>query len=91
MSAREPTMPEDDETVARMTERARAVADEIVGTAKSLHEAASDEEIDSRAFNAELDLRVFCCERCGWWCSAEEEAEDEDGNCEDCAEDRPDG
>lgn len=76
-------MSEDEDTVARMTARAREVADELLGTAKSLHEAASDAEIDSRAFNAELDMHVFCCEGCGWWCAAEEE--NDDGECADCA------
>lgn len=35
---------------------------------------------DSRA----LDDRLFCCDGCGWWCEAGDEAAD--GYCEECTD-----
>jgi rubrerythrin len=74
-------MSEDAATGARMEARAREVAGQLIGTAKSLHEVASDEEMDSMPFNRELDLLAFECSDCGWW-AAQEENEDE--VCDDC-------
>jgi hypothetical protein len=64
-----------------MEARAQEVAHDLIGTAKSLHNVASDEEMDSSAFNAELDRLAFCCEQCSWWAGEEENDEE---ICDDC-------
>lgn len=54
--------------------RANEVADALRGTAGSLADHATPEEMDDKEFLEELDLRVFECEVCGWWCGSDEES-----------------
>lgn len=62
----------------RMVSRARKVAEALRGTCRSLHDFASDEEINDRDFCAELDILIACCDVCDWWVT-----EDETENCGD--------
>ena len=66
-----------------MYDAGHEAAYELMGTAKSLHEVPTDEQMNDASFLAAIDMEVFECEECGWWC---ENCEDTgDGICEDCA------
>lgn len=69
--------------------RAREVAHDLEGTCKNLADEATEDEMKSAVFTAELDRLVFECQSCGWWCNVEEEY-NEDGLCDDCCEDNTD-
>lgn len=61
-----------------MTNRARVVAEELLGTCKSLGEVATANELLDTDFCVELDDFVTECQCCGWWHSAEED-------CDECS------
>jgi hypothetical protein len=70
--------------------RAQEVADDLIGTCRSLHEFASQAEADDPNFMSELQLLAFECDCCGWWASTEELNHDEgqefDEMCDECAD-----
>lgn len=65
-----------------MNDRAREVADALLGTANDLENEASEEEINSISFCDALDELVMQCETCNWWVAADDV--DDDGNCAEC-------
>lgn len=69
--------------------RAHEVAHDLIGTCKSLHDVATQEEIDDHAFMSALNDLAFECDCCGWWASTEELNNDEgqefDEMCDECA------
>lgn len=66
-------------------DRADAVATELIGTAKSLHDEATEAEMNDTAFCTALDQHVFECAGCGWWCGTDEENDSDEGpKCNDC-------
>lgn len=69
----------------RLTIPARALdaAYALLGSCRHLYEVAHEAEINDIDFCRELDLHVFLCEVCGWWCSAEDELH-EGMICEEC-------
>lgn len=74
-----------------MRERACKCAEDLIGTCKSLHDEATEEEQNNYDFCDELDQNVFCCDDCGWWCGIDEMAENPEGKggqyCTDCRDD----
>ncbi len=75
-------------------ERAQEIVDELQGTAKSIEDCLTPEELNE--FGAELptvltdaiDEQIFECSVCGWWCELGEAVEKDDGDCcEDCSDD----
>lgn len=64
-----------------MLERAKEVADELLGSCQSLQKVATEFEMKNAAFCAALDERVLECECCGWRFDADEI---DDGECYDC-------
>lgn len=70
-----------------MTNRVEEVADELVGTCKSLHDVTTEEEQDDDKFCESLSDLVFCCEICSWWFLTEEMHNDDGVElCPDCNE-----
>lgn len=69
-------------SLTAINDRAAEVAAELEGTALSLAEVATSEEINDSVFCALLDNHVFCCEVCSWWC---EVGDGVDNVCADCA------
>lgn len=67
-----------------MVARAREVGDQLRGSGKSLHDVASDEEMQDTIFCAELDSHVFCCSCCDWWCAISEMSPIVEGDCNEC-------
>lgn len=74
---------------AHMRARADAVAAELTGTCKSIHEVATDEEMDDSFFCARLDELVFECAECNWWQSVDELSLQDDCGEQFCDECRP--
>lgn len=72
-----------------MRKRAEAVAADLLGTAKCLHDVATDAEQNAAAFCGRLDELIFCCDACGWWCSMDDEANNIGCElvCDDCQAD----
>lgn len=69
--------------------RAHEIADELIGTARSKHDAMTQEEIDDPTLEAALNDLVFECDCCGWWASTDELHNLEDANrqlCDECHE-----
>jgi hypothetical protein len=65
------------------------VAEDLIGTCKSLDQALEKEFGDEAQFDDVplqmlelLDDIVLCCRTCDWWVEASEV--DDDGDCEDC-------
>lgn len=54
------------------TARVNEVAEALNGTAKSLHDAATDAEINDIEFCTALDEVVGQCDDCGWWTDADD-------------------
>lgn len=70
--------------------RIQAIADELIGTAKSLHDVLEDNE-DQSEIETRLSDKAFCCDCCGWWADVEElnnENEVFDELCDECAGDQ---
>lgn len=65
-----------------MKQRALVVADQLLGTCKSLSDFATEDEQNNREFCAVLDDHVLSCEQCNWWCDANEV--NDEGVCNDC-------
>lgn len=70
---------------------AEKVAEQIQGTCESLDGVCERMGFEG-AFNVQefcnrLDMLVFECTACGWWCEISEMSEDEahDWQCSDCA------
>lgn len=68
-----------------ITRRAQEAGEELLGTCKSIDEAATAEEQGSRLFCEALDETAVLCSTCGWWCDPEEFEGDTDV-CADCEE-----
>lgn len=63
---------------------AQEAADQLIGTAGSLHDNPEWDQ-DSKPFCIALDELCFCCDRCGWWCSSDELNNDTGEElCDDC-------
>lgn len=60
-----------DEARAALNARAHDIADELIGTCRSKHDAMTQEEIDDPALGAALNDLMFECDSCGWWCSVD--------------------
>ena len=71
--------------------RAEEIADDLIGTARSLHDAATDAEMDDYKLLEELYGLAFECDCCGWWASTEE-LNDDSGEelCDECNKSRDD-
>lgn len=70
-------------------DRAREVAEDLVGTCRALYEFATQEEQDSPEFCEELDNYVLECQRCNWWWRIEDIADtDGDAVCTECHEEQ---
>lgn len=69
------------DAVMEMRARAREVARMLEGSGSALESYASEAEINSPDFCAELDDHVRSCETCGYWA----ETVDGEGNCDECA------
>lgn len=67
-----------------MSERANELADELMGTCKTLEEVMTDQELEDDDLIAEIEDQTQRCETCAWWVEATEV--DEEGNCTDCIE-----
>lgn len=72
---------------AAMIARAQEVAEDLKGTARSLSDFATDEEIQNKDFMEELDQHVFECEVCNWFCDVDEMAEGDGLVCVECERD----
>lgn len=83
-----------------MTKLTREQVDQIADTlrgqcARSLEEVVKEDHgIDPDDLDIEdhlaLDEKVFCCEKCGWYCDIDELSERADGNtlfCDECEDD----
>ncbi len=64
------------------TDKVRALADRLLGTTDPLPDWA----LDDQDVCLELDLLIWLCTGCGWWCEVSEMEADEyeDEYCEDC-------
>lgn len=69
-------------SIVGMKERALIVADQLLGTCKSLSDFATEIEQNNDDFCRVLDDNVMCCEQCNWWCDAGDV--NDDGICNDC-------
>lgn len=71
--------------------RVQEIADDLIGTAKSLHDVATQEEIDTPGFEEKLYQLCFECGCCGWWSSTEElnndPGQEYDEMCDECKDD----
>ncbi len=69
---------------------ANDIIEYLRGTANSLGDAAQafgvEEEQVHEIIADDAGESIFECERCNWWCGADEESS-EPGVCNDCAED----
>jgi hypothetical protein len=70
-----------------MKARAEVVANDLVGTCKSIHEVCEDGEENDITFCQELDDRVFCCTGCSWWSDVSDLGKDKNGElyCDECS------
>ena len=59
------------------------IVEHYQGTCNSL-ECEDREFLEYQNLTDRFDGDIFLCETCGWWCETCEE--DENGNCNDCAE-----
>lgn len=71
------------------TEVAERVAEILVGQCMldiedALTQIGHEELRDDAEFLASLDERVFRCGGCDWWCSTDEQ--NDDNQCDDCTE-----
>lgn len=68
---------------------AQEIADDLIGTPQSLHDAMTDEQTDNSALMQAVYELAFECGCCGWWASTEELNNDEgqefDELCDECA------
>lgn len=62
--------------------RGQQAVEELQGTCKALYDVLTEEEQDDQAILHEIDLHIFLCPECDWWCEACEETDD--GRCQDC-------
>lgn len=80
-----------DKAKVAMRIRAQEIADDLIGTAKSLHDVLRDgeSEDDSALMEAAYEL-CFDCDCCGWWASTEElhneTGQEYDEMCDECFE-----
>lgn len=69
-----------------MNMRATLVAVELEGSAQSLSDVATPEEMNNMQFCRALDALVLCCVSCGWWVPTDESITDSgEALCLDCA------
>lgn len=58
----------------------------LVGTCTTIEEHLPDgmewSDLNSDDHQA-IDLRIFLCDTCGWWCERDEEDPNNEGNCND--------
>lgn len=68
------------------TKRVNEVAEELNGTAKSLHDVATEAEMNDTEFCTALDAVVGQCDDCGWWTDADDLDEEDSGMpvCSEC-------
>lgn len=70
-------------------DRAQIIADELIGTCKSLHDVMSDAEQDNTALLEAVYELCFECDCCGWWADVEAlnnyEGQEFDEICDECA------
>ncbi len=68
-----------------MTDRAQQIADELIGTAKSLHDVMTDAEYEEGKLLEVVYGYCFECDCCGWWASTEElNNEGSEELCDEC-------
>ncbi len=60
---------------------------ELEGTCKSLNDVLTDEEQYDQGLLDALDMVIFECETCGWWCEINEMSEEHEWTCKDCNDD----
>jgi hypothetical protein len=68
--------------------RAHEIADDLIGTCRSLHDFTDEDEIDNDLLMAKLYDLCFECDCCGWWADIEE-LNNEDSSrelCDECHE-----
>jgi len=77
-------------TLVQLT-RAQQIADELIGTAKSLHDVLhEDESQDDWVLMKAVYALCFECDGCGWWASTDElhndkhSGQSKDEMCEEC-------
>lgn len=72
------------------------IIEDLMGTCKSLSDSvrnctchAYDEGSLTQKQLEMIDMVIFCCEGCGWWCDADElgESDGDEQYCDDCAGD----
>lgn len=72
-------------------ERCNEIVEELRGTCKSLHEVCTDDELDNKFVTDAIDMELFECEVCGWWCEWSETSQkpELEGRfvCDDCEDD----
>lgn len=86
-----PTVPANEDLVLTNAQ-VHLIVDDLQGTAQSLDEVCLELFlVDSMGIASspldELDMFVFQCDRCNWWCEISEEAEQPDDCervCDDC-------
>jgi len=69
--------------------RCNEIVDELRGTCKSLHEVCTDEEMNDPVVLNVIDMELFECSVCSWWCELNEAVENNDEGedvCTDCGE-----
>jgi len=64
-------------------DRAHEIAEALIGTANSLHNAADEAELEDTALLEALDELTQCCNTCSWWFETDEI--DEEGDCTECS------
>ena len=57
---------------------------DIDGAAQTLF-GIKEEDLTAEELQT-IDLEIFLCEECGWWCERSEEDEENFGYCESCVE-----
>ncbi len=61
-------------------ERCHEIVEELRGTCRSLHEVCTDDEVNDKDVSDAIDVELFECRECSWWCDWDEESENaEDG------------
>jgi hypothetical protein len=68
------------------TEKTRKLAESLIGSAAMQSAETLAEEGDFELDCYTFDMIAFCCVRCDWWCSQEENNETPGGEwaCDDC-------
>jgi len=76
------------------TEEIEQIINYLQGTCKSIDDAIYDIFGEDRDINdlsagdyASIDERIFLCNTCGWWYEQGEMAENDNWECEGCADD----